>query len=241
MDEGSRDGKRSAGSTPGLPRVTGKVIRADAVDLGVGAERLPPPPPPRRAVVNAEEFEAHQAAKGIVAEAMKKADEIRAEALRYKEEVFAKARDDARAEVEARSAEELARAKMLAGQLLQDSEKDIVELALRVAERIIGNDLERDPEVVLSICANAIQSTRAQKAMTLRVNPEDGRVLREKRPKLFEMLGRSVDLAVRDDADIERGGCIIQTEYGTIDGQIRTQFEMLRNVLLPDTGKKEAK
>jgi type III secretion protein L len=77
--------------------------------------------------------------------------------------------------------------------------------------------------------------------MVLKVHPEDGKILREKRPRLMELIGRAVDIAIRDDAEVERGGCIIQTEYGTIDGQIRTQFEMLRNVLMPDTAKKENK
>lgn len=223
-----------------MPRVIGRVIKGDAADAVASADR-PAGPAPRRGVLNAEEYDAHQSAKGIIAEAMKKAEEIRTEALHYKEEVFAKAREDAKAEVQARSAEEIARAKMLAGQMLQDSEKEIIELALRVAERIIGADLQRDPDVLLQICTNAIQTTRAQKALTLRVHPEDGKILREKRPRLIEMIGRSLDLAVRDDADIARGGCVIQTEYGTIDGQIRTQFEMLRNVLLPDSAKKEVK
>jgi type III secretion protein L len=57
----------------------------------------------------------------------------------------------------------------------------------------------------------------------------------------MELIGRAVDLSIRDDADVERGGCVIQTEFGTIDGQIRTQFEMLRNVLMPADGKKEVK
>lgn len=197
--------------------------------------------PRRGGVLNAEEYDAHQAAKQIVADAQKKAEEIKAEALRFKEEVFSKAREEAKADIQARSAEEMARAKIQVGQLIQDAEKEILELAIKVAEKIIGSDLARDPEVLVQICANAIQNTRAQKAMLLRVHPEDGKILREKRPRLMEAIGRTVDIAVRDDADIERGGCIIQTEYGTIDGQIRTQFEMLRNVLVPDTSKKEVK
>lgn len=192
-------------------------------------------------MLNAEEYDAHQTAKQIVLDAQRKAEEIKAEALRFKEEIFGKARDEAKADVQARSAEEIARAKMQAGQILADSEKDALELALKIAEKIVGRDLERDPSVLLEITANAIQNARAQKALILRVHPEDGKVLREKRPRLMELIGRTVDLAIRDDSDVERGGCIIQTEYGVIDGQIRTQFEMLRNVLIPDTARKEVK
>jgi type III secretion protein L len=242
MDD-PRDERRPASG--GAPRVIGKVIKSSG-DAGensaIEREKPPLPPPPRRAgVLNAEEFEAHGKAKEILAEAQKKAEEIKAEALRFKEEVFAKARDEAKAEVQARASEEIARAKMQAGALLAESEKDAPELALKIAAKIIGRDLERDPEVLAEICATAIEAARSAKAMILRVHPEDGRLLREKRPRLMELIGRAVDLSIRDDSDMERGGCVIQTEFGTIDGQIRTQFEMLRNVLMPADGKKEVK
>jgi type III secretion protein L len=222
-------------------RILGKVIKSgDGGDAGP-VDKPVLPPPRRGGVVNAEEFEAMTTAKQIIAEAQKKAEEIKAEALRFKEEVFAKAREEAKADVQARAAEELARAKMQAGQIVADSEKDVLDLALKMSSKIIGRDLERDPEVVIELCATAIEAARGSKAMVLKVHPEDGKILREKRPRLMELIGRAVDIAIRDDAEVERGGCIIQTEYGTIDGQIRTQFEMLRNVLMPDTAKKENK
>jgi type III secretion protein L len=34
-------------------------------------------------------------------------------------------------------------------------------------------------------------------------------------------------------------GCIVQTEFGTVDAQLPTQFEMLQNILLPDPSRKE--
>lgn len=222
-------------------RVLGKVIKSDSGEHGAPSEKPLLPPPRRGGVVNAEEFEAMTTAKQIVAEAQRKAEEIKTEALRFKEEVFSKAREEAKADVQARAAEELARAKMQAGQIVAEAEQDVLELALKMAAKIIGRDLERDPQVVLEICASAIEAARGSKAMVLKVHPEDGKVLREKRPRLMELIGRAVDIAIRDDAEVERGGCVIQTEYGVIDGQIRTQFEMLKNVLMPDGQKKESK
>lgn len=224
----------------------GKVIKGDSGEIsplvsvasggggGGGA-------PPRRGVVNAEEYEAKTTAKQIIAEAQARAEEIKAEALRFKEEVFAKARDEAKADVQARQAEELARAKMQAGQIIADSEKDVLDLALKVAAKIISRDLERDPELMMEIVASCTEAARSSKAMIMKVHPEDGKLLREKKPRLIELIGRAVDISIRDDSEVERGGCIIQTEYGTIDGQIRTQFEMLRNVLMPADAKKEVK
>lgn len=220
----------------------GKVIKGDSGEVSPLSEKpLAAPPPSRRGVVNAEEYEAKTVGKEIIAKAQAQADEIKAEAHRFKEEVFAKARDEAKADVQARAAEELARAKMQAGQIIADAEKDVLELALKVAAKIISRDLEREPEVLLEIVANCTEAARSAKAMILKVHPDDGKVLREKRPRLIELIGRAVDISIRDDAEVERGGCVIQTEYGTIDGQIRTQFEMLRNVLMPADAKKEMK
>jgi type III secretion protein L len=217
----------------------GKVIKGDAAE---GVVDKPILPPPRRAgVLNAEEFEAHSTAKQIILDAQKKAEEIKAEARAYRDEVFAKAREEAQADVQARAAEELAKAKMQAGTILAEAEKDIIDLALKIAAKVIGRDLERDPEIVAEIAATAIESARSAKAMVLRVNPEDGKLLREKRPRLMELVGRAVDITIRDDSDVERGGCVIQTEFGVIDGQLRTQFEMLRNLLMPSEVKKEVK
>ncbi|MFO0593859.1 MAG: FliH/SctL family protein [Myxococcaceae bacterium] len=236
MDDGER---RPATGNPS--RALGKVIKSDGSE-GPSLSEKPILPPPRRAgVVNAEEYEAKTAGKQIIAEAQARAEEIKAEALRYKEEVFAKARDEAKADVQARSAEELARAKVQAGQILADSEKDVLELALKIAAKIIGRDIERDPAIVMEIIASCTEAARSSKAMVIKVNPEDGKVLRAKNPRFMELVGRSVDISIRDDAEVERGGCVIRTEYGTIDGQIRTQIDMLRNVLTPTEAKKEVK
>jgi type III secretion protein L len=224
----------------GSPRVIGKVIKSGASDVPLHEKQLLPPP--RRAgVLNAEEYEAKTAGKQILAEAQAKAEEIKAEALRFKEEVFSKARDEAKADVQARAAEELARAKIQAGQILGESEKDVLELALKVAAKIIGRDLERDPALVMEIVANCTEAARSSKAMIIKVHPEDGKLMREKKPRFMELVGRQLDISIRDDAEVDRGGCVIQTEYGTIDGLIRTQLDMLRNVLTPAETRKEVK
>ena len=238
MDDSDRRPAPPSGSNQRLS----KVIRADAANPDSPLNEKPLLRPPARAgVMNSEDFEAHTSAKQIVATAEKKAAEIVEEANKKRDEIFAKATDDAKAEVVAKASEEIARAKMQAGQILANAEGDILDLACKVAAKIIGRDLERDPVLITEICATATEHARAAKAMILRVNPKDGALLREKRPKLMEQIGRTLELAIRDDADVEVGGCIIQTEFGTIDAQLKTQFEMIRNVLTPDPTKKEAK
>lgn len=190
-------------------------------------------------VVNAEVFEASQEAKRILEEARRAAAAIIDEAHQQKEKLLAEYRQVGREEGLAQMSAEIAKAKIQAGEILKRAEPEILALSLKIAEKIIGHDLERQPDLIADICANAVEAMRNAKQLTLRINPKDGAVLRSKTPKLMELVGRSVDIAIRDDGDVEPGGCIIQTEYGTVDAQLKTQLEMLRNVLITDNAKKE--
>jgi type III secretion protein L len=55
----------------------------------------------------------------------------------------------------------------------------------------------------------------------------------------MELIGRTVDLAIKEDLEVAPVGCIVQTEFGTVDAQLPTQFEMLQNVLAPDPNQKK--
>ena len=216
----------------------GKVIKGDDPLSGVEPQR-PVLRPPRPGVMNAEVFEARQSAQGIIEEAQREKERILTEAHREKEELLAKAREQGRQEGLAQATEILLRAKMQAGELLSHQEKDVIQLACKIAEKVIGRDIEREPELLVEMCATAIGELRSAKSMVLRVHPKTGQVLRARKPVLMELIARAVDVAIREDAEVAPVGCIVQTEFGTVDAQLPTQLEMLQNILLPESGRKE--
>ena len=71
------------------------------------------------------------------------------------------------------------------------------------------------------------------------IAPEDalayaGKILRDHRKRLMDLLGRTKDIAVREDPEVKRGGCVVETDHGTIDAQLETQLQMLEAALLGD-------
>ncbi|XXF76036.1 FliH/SctL family protein [Myxococcaceae bacterium GXIMD 01537] len=218
----------------------GKVIKGDgASEPAAAPERPVLRSSPRTGVMNAEVFDARQSAQGIIEDAHREKERIIAEAQKERDEMLAKAREQGRQEGLAQSTEIILKAKMQAGEILASQEKDVIQLACRIAEKIIGRDLEREPALLIDMCATAIEQLRSARSMVLRVHPKTAQVLRSRKPELMELIGRAVDLAIREDPDVAPVGCIVQTEFGTVDAQLPTQFEMLQNVLLPDTAKKE--
>jgi type III secretion protein L len=188
----------------------------------------------RPGVVEAEVYEAHQHAKEIIESAEAQAAEILATAEDEREAALAEAREAGKQEGLAQMTELLVRARQEAAALIERNEEELVRLALVCAERIIGRALELDANLILEIAAQAIESVRQQRELVLRVHPDDALRLRNSRKKLMDLLGRTKDIAVREDPEIERGGCIIETENGTVDAQLSTQIRMLEAALLGD-------
>jgi type III secretion protein L len=214
----------------------GKVIKGDGSAESPGVSDRPVLRPPRAGVMNAEVFEARQTAQGIIEEAQRERDRILIEAEREREEILEKAREQGRQEGIAQATEIILRAKMQAGELLSQHEQDVITLACKVAEKIIGRDLERSPELLVEICANAIEQLRNTRSVVLRVNPRSAAVLRSRKAELMEYIGRAMDVAIKEDPEVDPVGCVVQTEFGTVDAQLPTQFEMLQSVLMPQTG-----
>jgi type III secretion protein L len=215
----------------------GKVIKSDAPPEP--AQDRDPRPPPRAAragVVNAEVYEAHQEAANIVAAARQRAEEITEVARAERAKALVEAREQGRQEGLAQVTETLLKARAHRDQLIAGAEREAVALACKIAEKIIGKDLERSPEVVINICATVIDNVRNVAALTVRVNPRDAAILRDHKKQLMELIGRVKDIAIREDSDVPPAGCIIETDSGTIDAQLSTQLEMIQRVLLADNG-----
>lgn len=220
----------------------GKIIKAHRPDgPGTEAPRAAVTPRPPGTVIQGEVYEAHRSAQSLIAEARARAQEITDAAHREAERSVGEAKQRGHQEGLALAAEHILRAKQARQELLESSEREIVAIALNVAEKIIGRDLERDPALVAEICAAALENVRAANQVIVRVHPEDASTLRDLRRQIMERGGRVQEVVIKEDAEVSRFGCVIETEAVVIDAQLATQFEMLRKVLLAEaTAKQEA-
>jgi type III secretion protein L len=215
----------------------GKVIKGDAAI----PDSVPDRPSVRAragVVVSAEVYEAKKGGEEITAEARQRAEAIIADAEAKKDAIFRKAEEEGRQQGLAQMAEQIAKAKIQAGELLAQHEQDVIQLACKLAEKISGRDLEREPQALIDLCATAVENVRNAKALILRVSPKAAAVLRQHKKDLMELIGRSMDVAIKEDPEVEDIGCIIQTEFGTIDAQLMPQLQMIKQVL-SETEKKD--
>jgi type III secretion protein L len=116
--------------------------------------------------------------------------------------------------------------------LLAQSETDMIRLAIRVAARIIGREMRQHPDTITDIVTQAIQTVRNQTRVTIRVNPDDIEHLSRGREQLLSRIGQSKIIDFQSDSKVQPGGCIIESEAGVVNAQLKTQLEVMEKVLL---------
>ncbi len=120
--------------------------------------------------------------------------------------------------------------------VLAQAEADMIRLSIRVAARIIGRELRQHPDTIADIVTQAIQTVRNQTKITIRVNPDDMESLAKGRELLLNRIGQSKIIDFQTDVKVQPGGCIIESEAGTVNAQLKTQLEVMEKMLLKRAG-----
>jgi flagellar assembly protein FliH len=125
-------------------------------------------------------------------------------------------------------------------QILNDSQKDIAKMALAVAEKVLHAEIRMNPDVVLSVVKNALNKVNYKKEFTIHVNPLDLEVLKGAGDQIRAMLDNCESLKFKASPQMEPGGCVVQTESGSVDARIDRQFEEIQQTVLNALEQEEA-
>ncbi|MEJ7618218.1 MAG: FliH/SctL family protein [Pyrinomonadaceae bacterium] len=178
--------------------------------------------------------DARVAARRILTEAEGEAIRVRAaadgEARALRAAAYREGKEKALAELNLYVLE----ARALRDQALAQAEHDLLRLAVKIAEKIIAREIERDAAVTTEMIAAAITQARHFKRgeeLTLRVHPADLAGVQARGDQL-NPAGRFAGINVVADPLVARGGCVIETERMTIDAQLDTQLRSIERALL---------
>jgi type III secretion protein L len=182
-------------------------------------------------VVDRLELEARERARGLLAEAQETAAQIRLGAERERDEALRAAAVAGREEGLAAAAAALLAAAEVRRHRLDGVEREIAAVALEVARKLVGRVVAERPELVTELARRALEPVRARREVLLRVNPADAPRLREEQPRLAGLLDRAPGVSVREDAGIEPGGVVVETEAGRVDARVEAQLAVLERAL----------
>jgi type III secretion protein L len=115
---------------------------------------------------------------------------------------------------------------------LAESEPELIRLAVRIAQKIIGEELRLNPQATVAMARECLQWLRRERSVTLRVSPAELDLLRDRIDLLRDAAGPQRSIEVVADHAITAGGCIVESEYGVIDARLETQVRRVEETLL---------
>jgi len=166
-------------------------------------------------------------AQKIIDQALAEAEAIRAEAREG-------GRQEGREESAARLEEALATLNQAVKErkkIVRDAESEILRLSLKIAEQIIRSEVSLHRDVSLNIVSEAIGRVSDREQIIVRVNREDAEYLKRYKDRLAGMLDGVKSFSIIEDANIEAGGCVIETNLGFIDARIATKLKAIDEAL----------
>ncbi|CUI04994.1 flagellar assembly protein FliH [Massilia antarctica] len=105
---------------------------------------------------------------------------------------------------------------------------DMLELTLHLARNMLRTALAVKPELIIPVIRDAISYLPVlQQPAVLMLHPDDARLVRDTISDELDKGG----WRVADDANIERGGCKIDTASNQIDAQVEVRWQRLANAL----------
>lgn len=111
------------------------------------------------------------------------------------------------------------------------AEKETVELALAIAKTVVCHEVHTNRTVVVNVIREALKSAVDLEHIKIRVNPADLELISGREDQLLNPAGEIEKIAFEVDDTIQRGGCVIETNFGDIDARIEKQLRVVEETL----------
>lgn len=115
-------------------------------------------------------------------------------------------------------------------------ERDAVELAVQLAEKIVAGTLAVEPERVLDVVRGALRRLAERRRVTVLVSPEDLELVRAAAEGFASELGGIEHCEVQAERRVSRGGAVVRTDEGQVDASVETQLARARELVAAELG-----
>jgi len=143
---------------------------------------------------------------------------------------MAKAKEEA-STLRAQAFEVLAQAEEIRKQTLEAMEREIIDLAVEIAEKLLSAQLKLDPSVVLQVAKEALLLVANRLDIIIYVNPLEFEVVESKKNELLSILPARAQLRVIADQSVSPGGCRIETAHSQVDATLEARRAELLKAL----------
>jgi flagellar assembly protein FliH len=108
-----------------------------------------------------------------------------------------------------------------------------IHVAAAIAQRVVRRELHAQPEISVALLREALELAAGSSTVRVHLNPADRQAMGG---QIDAVLGALTGLGTPeliDDPTISRGGCRVDTQFGSIDQQFEAQIARIEEELRP--------
>jgi flagellar assembly protein FliH len=116
-------------------------------------------------------------------------------------------------------------------QVIRDGESLMVSLALEVAQKLVA-DMPISVSMVEAAVRDALAQVEGTAKFTVRLHPADLDLLQKAGSAILSSGEGAQEFRFLGSPEVTRGGCLVQTQFGTVDARRETKFDLLRRSII---------
>jgi len=113
----------------------------------------------------------------------------------------------------------------LKSKVLSDHETHIMRVIFEIASRIAMHEISIKPESIIDVVRQILVETQSDESLILRIAAQDQKFLDEAKQRLIKENQAFKRVRLEPTDNVEPGGCILETNYGSIDASIKTRVQ----------------
>lgn len=117
-------------------------------------------------------------------------------------------------------------------EILNETEQQIVDLVILMSKKVVKIISENQKSVVMANVLQALKKVKGRGDVTIRVNLADVKLTTEHIQDFIKQVENVKGIQVIEDSTVDKGGCIVETDFGAIDARIQSQLSELETKIL---------
>lgn len=117
-------------------------------------------------------------------------------------------------------------------EILKETEQQIIDLVILMTRKVVKIISETQKTTIMSNILAALKKVKTRGTVSLHVNLEDLRLAAANVDEFIKRVENIQGITVVEDSTVEKGGCIVETDFGAVDARISSQLNELEDKIM---------
>ena len=116
--------------------------------------------------------------------------------------------------------------------IIEEAESQLIDLVLLISQKVVKVISDNQKNVVINNVVQALRKLKSRGNVAIHVNLADLELATDNVNNFISMVENVQSITVLEDTTVDKGGCIIETDFGQIDARVSSQLKEIEESIL---------